>query len=147
MRKLGYILFGVGISIVFCSNLLAEAGARLRPSLPQHSAQALAGELRLEQQSTVPRDSARKINYFRVSDPNDKLTGYIFSSEDLAPEVRGFGGKMNLAIYVDELGGKLINFHIIRSNETPAYLELLSEWRSSLNERQLFQPGPFADVH
>ncbi len=151
LRKLGYILFGVCVSIVLCSNLLAEAGARLRPSLPQHSASALvgglAGELRLEQQSTVLRDSAREINYFRVLDANDKVTGYIFSSEDLAPKVRGFGGKMNLAIYVDESGGKLINFHIIRSNETPAYLELLNKWRSSLNERQLFQPGPFADVH
>jgi len=151
LRRLGYVLFGVGVSIVFCSNLLAEAGARLRPSLPQHSASALvgglAGELRLEQQSTVLRDSVRQINYFRVSDPNDKLTGYIFSSEDLAPDVRGFGGRMNLAIYVDDPGGKLINFHIIRSNETPAYLELLGKWRSSLNERQLFQPEPFADVH
>jgi Na+-translocating ferredoxin:NAD+ oxidoreductase RnfG subunit len=147
LRKLGYALFGVGISIVLCSNLLVEAGARLRPSLPQQSAQALAGELHLEQESTVLSDSARKINYFRVSDANDKLSGYIFSSEDLAPDVRGFGGKMNLAIYVDEADGKLINFHIIRSNETPAYLELLGEWRSSLNERQLFQPEPFADVH
>jgi Na+-translocating ferredoxin:NAD+ oxidoreductase RnfG subunit len=147
LRKLGYVLFGVGVSIVLCSNLLAEAGARLRPSLPQQSAQALAGELHLEQESTVLSDSARKINYFRVSDANDKLTGYIFSSEELAPDVRGFGGRMNLAIYVDDPGGKLINFHIIRSNETPAYLELLSKWRSSLNERQLFQPGPFADVH
>ena len=155
LRKLGYILFGVGISIVLCSNLLAGAGARLRPSLPQHSAQALAGELRLEQsawgrltaQSTVLSDSVRQINYFKVWDANDKLTGYIFSSEDLAPEVRGFGGKMNLAIYVDEPGGKLINFHIIRSNETPVYLELLSKWRSSLNERQIFQPEPFVDVH
>ncbi|MFB0554703.1 MAG: 4Fe-4S binding protein [Phycisphaerae bacterium] len=151
LRKLGYVLFGVGVSIVLCSNLLAEAGARLRPSLPQHSASALigglAGELHLEQESTVLSDSARKINYFRVSDANDKLTGYIFSSEDLAPDVRGFGGRINLAIYVDDPGGKLINFHIIRSNETPAYLELLSKWRSSLNERQLFQPEPFADVH
>jgi len=147
LRKLGYILFGIGISVVLCSNLLAEAGARLRSSLPQNSAQALAGELHLEQESTVLSDSARKINYFRVSDANDKLTGYIFSSEDLAPEVRGFGGKMNLAIYVDDPGGKLINFHIIRSNETPAYLELLSKWHSSLNEHQLFLPDPFADVH
>jgi len=150
LHRLGYVLFGVCVSIVLCSNLLAEAGARLRPSLPQHSASALigglAGELHLVQESTILRDSARKINYFRVSDANDKLTGYIFSSEDLAPEVRGFGGKMNLAVYVDDSGGKLINFHIIRSNETPAYLELLSEWCNSLKGRLLFQPGPFAGV-
>jgi spermidine synthase len=146
LRRLGYILFGVGVSVVLCSNLLADAGACLRPSLPLRAAQALAGELRVEQASTVLGDGARKINYFTVCDANDKLTGYIFSSEDLAGEVRGFGGKMNLAIYV-EAAGSLVNFHIIRSNETPAYLELLGEWRDSLNGRQLFQPQPFADVH
>jgi spermidine synthase len=146
LRRLGYILFGVGVSIVLCSNLLAHAGARLRPALPQFAAQALAGEFRIEQETAVLSDSAQKINYFTVWDANDTLTGYVFSSENLAPEVRGFGGKMNLAIYADT-GGKLINFHVIRSNETPSYLELLSQWRDSLNGRQLFQAEPFVDVH
>ncbi len=146
-RSLGYVLFGVGASVVLCSNLLARAGTRLRPSLPQHSVRALAGELRVEQESTVLRDSGRRVNYFRVWDANDKLTGYIFSSEDLAPEVRGFGGKINLAAYVDDPNGQLIGFHMIRSNETPAYLELLGQWRDSLTGRHLFQPEPFADVH
>ncbi len=161
LRRFGYILFGIGVCIVLCSNLLAKAGAKLRPSLPQYAAQALAGELSIQQESTVPDNSNRKINYFRVCDANDKLTGYVFSSEDLAPEVRGFGGKMNLAIYADT-AGRLINFHIIRSNETPAYLDLLSRpdaprgvppgtndmtWYDRLNGRKLFQPQPFADVH
>jgi len=43
LRRLGYILFGVGVSVVLCSNLLADAAARLRPSLPLGAAQALAG--------------------------------------------------------------------------------------------------------
>jgi Na+-translocating ferredoxin:NAD+ oxidoreductase RnfG subunit len=153
LRRFGYILFGIGVCIVLCSNLLAEAGAKLRPSLPQYAAQALAGEMSIEEKSTVPGDTARKINYFRVCDANDKLTGYIFSSEDLAPEVRGFGGKMNLGIHVDTTG-RLINFHIIRSNETPAYLDLLSQpdanelaWYDHLNGRKLFGLQPFADVH
>ncbi|MFB0525327.1 MAG: FMN-binding protein, partial [Phycisphaerae bacterium] len=145
LRRLGYILFGIGVSVILCSNLLADAAARLAPSLPQHSAQALAGALSLEQESTVPRDSAREISYFRVADANDRLTGYIFSSEELAPEIRGFGGKINLAVYVDP-NGVLIEFHIIRSNETPAYLEMLSQWRGLLNGRHLFEPQPFADV-
>jgi len=152
LRRLGYALFGIGISVILCSNLLAAAGARLRPSLPQYAAQALAGEAHLEQASTVLPDSAREIKYFRVCDANDQLSGYLFSSEDLAPEVRGFGGKINLAIYMDT-AGKLINFHIIRSNETPAYLNLLSQadandltWYDLVNEHQLFRPQPFADV-
>lgn len=146
LRRLGYILFGIGLSVVLCSNLFAKAGVELRPSLPQYAAQALAGQARLKEASAVVGDGAREISYFRVYDTNDKLNGYIFSSEDLAPEVRGFGGKMNLAIYVDATG-RLINFHILWSNETPSYLELLSQWRKLLNERQLFQPEPFAGIN
>ncbi|MHC4534609.1 MAG: 4Fe-4S binding protein [Planctomycetota bacterium] len=147
LRRLGYIFFGLGISIILTSNLLANAGARLRPSLPKHSAQALAGGLLIEKDSTVLQDTGHRLDYFRVRDANDTLIGYIFSSEDLAPEVRGFGGKINLAIYVNDTNGELIDFHIIRTNETPVYLELLSKWQKSLNKRQLFQPEPFTDVH
>jgi spermidine synthase len=145
LRRLGYILFGVGVSVVVCSNLLADAGARLRPSLPQNAAQALAGTLSIERASAVLGTDARKVTYFTVRDESGNISGYIFSSEDLAPEIRGFGGKMNLAVYVDA-AGKLINFHIIRSNETPSYLELLGRWRQQLGGRQLFGPQPFAGV-
>jgi spermidine synthase len=147
LRRLGYIFLGLGIWIILSSNLLANASSVLRPSLPQHSAQALAGGLQLEKDSATLQDSGHKIDYFRVRDANDTLIGYIFSSDDLAPDVRGFGGKLNLAIYGDDNNGELIDFHIIRSNETPAYLELLGEWQKSLNKRQLFQPEPFAGVH
>lgn len=178
LRRLGYILFGIGVSVVLCSNLLAGAGAALRPSLPPRAAQALAGQLRIEQASApvlscLPlrlsspapaspdarrgggqdeaaaeskNGGARKVNYFKVYETGGKITGYIFSSEELAPEVCGFGGRINLAIYVDT-AGRLINFHIIRSNETPSYLGLLSQWRELLNGRQLFRPRPFAGVH
>ncbi|MHC4571030.1 MAG: 4Fe-4S binding protein [Planctomycetota bacterium] len=153
LRRLGYTLFGIGLSVIFCSNLLAAAGDKLRPPLPQYAAQALAGRSHLEPAAAAGQN-AGEINYFEVYEspntPSDdvtkkKLAGYIFSSQDLAPEVRGFGGKMNLAIYVDTTG-KLVNFHIIRSNETPAYLKLLNKWRDSLNERKLFRPEPFTDI-
>jgi len=145
-RSLEYGLFGVGASLVLCSNLLAYAGARLTPSLPQYSVRALAGEFRTEQQSAAIHDGSRKIDYYRVFDANDRLAGYIFSSQDLAPEVRGFGGGINIAVYVDDCQGSLIGFHIVRSNETPAYLELLSKWNDTLIGRRLFQSRPFADI-
>ncbi len=145
-RKLGYILFGIGLMVILCSNLLVKAGVELRPSLPKYAAQALAGRARIEEASAVIEKNARKISYFRVYDSSDKLNGYIFSSQDLAPEVSGFGGKINLAIYVDA-AGKLINFHIISSSETPAYLELLGRWRELLTGRLLFQAEPFAGVN
>jgi Na+-translocating ferredoxin:NAD+ oxidoreductase RnfG subunit len=155
-RGAGYALFTAGLSVIICSNLLAYAGARLSPSLPLYAAQALAGDARIEQTSAVIED--KTVKYFEVyqspADTNAPSpgsqtqypTGYVFSSEDLAPEVRGFAGKINLGIHVDT-AGELIGFHIIRSNETPAYLELLAEWQDGLKGRQLFQSAPFADVH
>ncbi len=145
LRRAGYILFGTGLAIVLCSNLLFNASGRLSPPLPRHAAQALAGELNLVPVSTALADSGRKVNYFEVYETKEKPAGYIFSSAELAQEARGFGGKMNLAIYVDARG-KLIDFHIIRSNETPAYLELLDKWYDGLRGRPLFQPQPFVDV-
>ncbi len=145
LRGVGYWLFGLGASIVLCSNLLAGVGARIRPSLPPHSVRSLAGEANVEQKSAVLTGNAGRIDYFDVLDANDDLTGYIFSSEDLAPEIGGFGGRINLAVYVDDPDGRLIAFHITRSNETPAYLELLEPWRDSLIGRELFASG-LADI-
>ncbi|MHC4475779.1 MAG: 4Fe-4S binding protein [Planctomycetota bacterium] len=143
-RPIGYALFGVAASVVLCSNLLAAAAERLSPTLPQYAAQALAGQVRLERASAAVGD--RNISYFDIYDANENPLGHIFSSQDLAPEVRGFGGRINLGIYLDTTG-VLVDFHIIRSNETPAYLDLLGEWPKRLKGRRLFGPQPLADVH
>ncbi|HUT29217.1 MAG TPA: 4Fe-4S binding protein [Sedimentisphaerales bacterium] len=155
-RGAGYALFAVALSVIICSNLLAFAGTRLSPSLPLYAAQALAGDARIEQTSAVIED--KTVRYFQVyqarADANapspasqmQNPTGYVFSSEDLAPDVRGFAGKINLGIHVDA-AGELINFHIIRSNETPAYMDLLTQWQDGLKGRNLFRPAPFAGVH
>jgi len=144
LRRLGYVLFGLCASIVLCSNLLAAAGRELSPLLPKNSAQALAGRLELRK-TAAPLEGANSAEYFELYDETGELNGYIFSSEALAPEVRGFGGTMNMAVYVDA-SGKLIDFHIIRSNETPAYLELLTAWRRLLSGHNLFGPQPFAGL-
>ena len=142
-RRAGYILFGIGLSVVLASSLLARAGEKLRPSLPRYTAQALAGQSNIEQASAVVQD--RAVDYFKVHDTEGQLIGYVFSSQDLAPDVRGFGGRMNLAVYVDT-AGEFIDLHIVQSNETPAYLRLIEKWRQSLKGRRLFEPGPFTDI-
>jgi predicted membrane-bound spermidine synthase/Na+-translocating ferredoxin:NAD+ oxidoreductase RnfG subunit len=143
-RRLGYILFGIAASVIICSNLLTIADIALKPSLPKYAAQSLVGQAYLERVSIV---SPQKVSYFKVykTKAKDNLTGYVFSSQDLTPDVRGFGGSMNLAVYVNTRG-ELIDFNILRSNETPSYLELLSRWRDSLKQRKLFQPEPFIGI-
>ncbi len=144
-RTAGYILFGVAAVIIVCSNLIVIAGLRLIPALPQQAAQALAGVLRIETTKATLPNTGKVASYFKVYDANDKLAGYIFSSEYFAPGVRGFGGKINLAVYADTQG-RLVNFYIIRSNETPAYLDMLVDWLASLKGHFLFQPSAFEDV-
>ena len=144
LRKIGYILFGIAASVVLCSNLLTVAGKSLRPNLPLYAAKSLAGDKIIEQASANLADG-KSINYYKVYETKDKVSGYIFSSLDFAPQVRGFGGAMNLAVHVDTQG-KLIDFNILRSNETPSYLEMLAKWRDNLKQRILFQPQPFAGV-
>jgi len=140
-RRVGYFLFGIAACVIICSNLLVSESARFSPSLPQYAAQILAGQLRIK-----PAESAEgKISYFKVYEINGKPAGYIFSTENLAPEVRGFGGKINLAVYTD-ITGKLINFNIIRSNETPSYLAMLTDWFGKLKGCQLFEPHPFGST-
>jgi spermidine synthase len=143
LRRIGYALFGIAVSLVIGSNLLSASAAPLSPSLPQYTVHALAGENQLRRNSALVAD--KSVNYFAVFDANEQPVGYIFSSADFAPEVRGFGGRINLGIYTDT-AGELIDFHIIRSNETPSYLALLNDWPEALKGRGLFRSDSFADV-
>ncbi|MGA2679410.1 MAG: 4Fe-4S binding protein [Sedimentisphaerales bacterium] len=144
-RSAGYALFGIAVSLILCSNLLVTAGARFTPALPLREAQVLVGSLRLEAATIALPNTVRTATYFKTYDANDKLAGFIFSSADLAPNVQGFGGKINIAIRTDA-AGNLLDFHIISSNETPSYLDMLTNWLPSLKDHTLFSPQPFANV-
>ena len=145
LQKAGYALFAIGLCIVLCSDFVTASGARFRQTLPQQEAAALAGQLKIEPASAYLQQTGRQFTYFNVSGAQGEQAGYIFSSEDLAPQISGFGGKINLAVHVDA-DGKLVNFHIVRSNETPSYLQLLRSWLDHLKGRALFEPEPFRGI-
>lgn len=145
LRQAGYVLFGVCLCVVACSNLLARTGARLQPNLPEFAVQALAGESPVRQASAALKDSGRRASYFTIVDDQQQPAGYLFSSADFAPEARGFGGRFNLAVRVDA-SGSLMDFFIVRSNETPSYLDLLAGWFDTLKGKALFDREPFAGV-
>ena len=144
-RTPGYILFGLAACIVLWSNLLAHSAAMLAPLLPQQTVHALAEGLDFEQGLTAGTRTAEQVDYFKLRDSEGTPAGYIFSTSQLAPDVRGFGGRFNLVVRVDT-AGKLINFHIVRSNETPAYLRLLKDWYNLLKGAEIFEPKSLADV-
>jgi hypothetical protein len=144
-RPLGYVLFGLGACIILWSNLLAHSAQLLAPPLPAQTVSALAAGLTFEKADIPAAKDNAQIDYFKLSDSESEPAGYIFSTAQLAPEVRGFGGRFNLAVRTDS-AGKLIDFHIVKSNETPAYLKLLTDWQNLLKDRNLFEPDPFAGI-
>ena len=145
LRQAGYVLFGACLCVVLCSNLLARAGARLQPNLPDYAVHALAGEGQVRPMSAALKDSGQRASYFTITDDQQQPTGYLFSSADFAPEVRGFGGRFNLAVRVNA-SGTLMDFFVVRSSETPSYLDLLVDWFDALKGKALFDRAPFAGV-
>jgi NosR/NirI family nitrous oxide reductase transcriptional regulator len=146
LQQVGYALFGVVSCVVICSNVLAHAAPGLQPTLPEYAARALAGEKQTRQGSAMLKSGGKRATYFVVTDAGEKPAGYLFASADFAPEVHGFGGRLNLAIHVDT-SGKLIDFLIVRSNETPSYLDLLRGWLDSLKGNSLFAREPFRGIN
>ncbi len=145
LQRAGYALFGVGLSIILCSNVIAASAARSRQALPQAEATALAGQLKMKRAEAHREESGGEFTYFELYGPQDEPAGWIFSSQDWAGEVSGFGGRMDLAIRIDP-DGKLVSFHIVQSNETPSYLQLLRPWYDSLVGRVLFEAQPFRGI-
>ncbi|MEN6575385.1 MAG: 4Fe-4S binding protein [Phycisphaerales bacterium] len=146
LRRVGYALLGVCACVVLGSNLLTRMNDRLQPALPPHVVAALAGEQPTRYASVTLAASDKRASYVVILDADQKPVGYLFSSADFAPEVRGFGGRLNLAAHVDA-AGKLAGLLIVRSNETPSYLEMLHGWLDSLKGKDVLGPEPLAGVN
>ena len=146
LRHAGYALFGIGACVVLCSNILTEASERLQPTLPPYVVNAMAGERQTRHASAILSDGSRRADYVTIIDADQKPVGSLFSSADFAPEVRGFGGRLNLAVHADT-SGRLIDLLIVRSNETPSYLSMLGGWLDALKGKTLFGPQPVDGVN
>ncbi len=146
LRQAGYVLFGICACIVLGSNILAQASDRLEPALPQYAVAALAGEQQTRHASAPLGDSGKNASYVAIIGEDQKAVGYLFSSADLAPEVRGFGGRLNLVASVDA-AGTLAGLFIVRSNETPSYLAMLRGWLDSLKGQPLFGAEPLGNMN
>ncbi len=144
LTKLGYALFAIASTVVLCSNLVFAANSVVSGTGPsEQTARLLAPNMKIRSASAqLEKDTLR---YYKIFDSNEKAVGFIFSSEKLAPDIRGFGGKINLAVFIDP-DGRLLDFQIITSNETPEYLELVTGKKEFFKDRPLFAKNPFTET-
>jgi len=146
LSRLGYVLFGIAASVVICSNMMVWAAQRpfeTAAAVPPAVESWTAGMEVLAQNATLA--GGDRITYFEVRQ-QDRLKGYIFSSDKLSPDVQGFGGPLVLAVYVDPQG-TLVDFRMTRSNETPRYIRRLSSWLAGLKGTRVWGTGTLEGVH
>ena len=145
VRAGGYVLVGIGVFLTLVAGLCrwtepegACGGAALK------EASAVSGEVKAVER-TFPGRDGKPVQYLSLEDGGGKVTGYIFSTEGLAGGVQGYGGPMVLGLKTDR-DGTLQAVKIIRSRETPAYLDVVNEWKSSLLGKNVFRSDGMQDV-
>jgi hypothetical protein len=144
LRIAGHAAFGAAAFLLCASFLLAEAETGREGRLLESAAREMSGRTELIRQS-APLSNGSALAYFDVPDDAGGIEGHVFGTSQLASEVLGYAGPITLAVHVDPQG-TLLGYRVIRSRETPVYLERLKAWREALTGRNIFGPHAFAGV-
>lgn len=146
VRPLAYALFGVAVFALGTSLALSHAA---RPSIVESLEQATrtmapGGGSPALRHHRLP--SGERLSWFLVDTANApaaqtaQARGNSFSTEQLAPDVVGYGGPITLAVLTDP-DGALMGLRVLQSNETPSYLARVRPRLEQLRGRDLFRPA------
>jgi len=138
-RRLGYLMAGATILALFVSwmsdrarrtepgDLLREAAGILVPGQPFAARQAQLTD-------------GRTVSYLEVQGG-----GFLLTTDQLAPDVSGYGGPITMGVLLDS-EGTLQAARILRAQETPQYRKAAEEWLVTLRGRNLFDMASMREV-
>ena len=144
VRPAGYTLLGAAASVLAASHMVAAAQAEQEGQRVYEAALIMTGSDSLEP-AAAAQEGGGTLRYWIVPDSTDADGGYVFSTESLAGGVSGYGGPIVMAVYVSR-DGTLRDLRIVRSRETPAYVESLRDWLKELPGRNVFRPADMEGV-
>ena len=144
VRALGYTLFGTAVFLLAAALLLRPVLQESDEARLASAAAAMAPGAKLEPR-TAALPSGRSLDYLAVLGDNRAPRAWIFPTAALAPGVYGYGGPINLAVETDT-NGAVMAVAPIRSNETPAYMDMIRPWLAGLATKNLFDPEPLDGV-
>lgn len=143
-RRAGYSLFGLCAFLLLASGALKRADSADTETLTLEAARAMAGGTAPLRRS-APAGGGRSVTWYFFPASSNQPSLYAVSSFECAPHIQGYAGPLSMVILLEE-SGALRDFRIIRSKETPAYLEMLVPWRDRLLGRPLFREDALKDV-
>ena len=143
-RPVGYALFGVAACVLVLSHLVAQARA---PELgdPLRDAAGIMLGTDDPQRKEVQLEDGRAFAYFQAPNDEEGGGGYVFPTDPWAADIYGYNGPISLAVHADP-SGKLRDYQVLRSYETPVYLYMVEFRKERLVEANVFEPQPFQHV-
>jgi hypothetical protein len=128
--RTSYVLFGISIWALFTFNYLEAnkrkiEGGTLSPTFFK----GILDVQRIE-------FKAKPLPHYIAYRGKDKF--YIFLSKDLAPDVKGFSGPINLLLVLKG-NGVFEKVLIYEAKETPAYLDVVKNWLKEFKGRSVFE--------
>jgi len=138
-RPAGYAMVGAGVFAIAAMHIPGYLGSTEKGKRLADAAVAMSGDSAFEERHVRLPDGSTT-TYFALSSGE-----YVFGTSERAPDALGYGGPLALAALVS-LKGELRDVRILRSSETPAYLDLVRPWLTSLRGKNLFERDALADV-
>ncbi|MBU1910527.1 MAG: 4Fe-4S binding protein, partial [Verrucomicrobia bacterium] len=138
-RRAGYVLFGLSVFLLFAS----RAADRARPSesgeLLRTAAEQLAPGLAFKVEHAT-RSDGPVVTYLVLEDGS-----CLFTTDQLAPDICGYGGPITLAVLIGR-EGDLCKARILRANESPQYQRQAEAWLDTLQGCNLFDMASMSGV-
>jgi spermidine synthase len=130
VRPVGYTIFGITAAFVIVSNFLAAAREPMGSAL-ERVAHAMARDKGSEAKKIRP-------DLFAVVRKDGSTNAWVYSTAPWTTGLRGYGGRIVLAVMADEKGN-VLDLRVAESRETPSYLARVKPWLSGLIGRNLFR--------
>jgi len=144
VRPAGYTLLGVAASVLAASHIVATVASQQAGQRAIQAALAMTGSSDLTTRHASLSDGTA-FSYWEVPDSGEEDGGFVFGTEPFAEGISGYGGPVEMAVFVSR-DGALRDLRIVRSHETPAYVESIGEWLETLPGRNVFDAADLAGV-
>jgi NosR/NirI family transcriptional regulator, nitrous oxide reductase regulator len=138
IKSAGFVLLGITAVCILIFNVLnseqMQKEDNIAFTLSKKEVLDLTGDNNTVQLNTVKVEDA-VISYYSIYDKKEKLIGYIFRTKDFSKLITGYAGPINMMTYLCP-EGKVQNFVVVDSNETPSYLnEVMKKKNTFIGQR------------
>jgi len=145
IRIIGFFMLGIALVFVISPFLSWDKGTEVKPSNIWTLTKQQVHDLTLNNRELIKENgefNKNQCTYYVVKD-GKQTVGYIFRTKDFTKDAQGYAGPIHLLSYVNKKG-KIENFTILESNETPTYLnEILKSKKIFLGQNVFINPEKY----